>query len=270
MIKLSERMTSTYTTLLTTLNRGVFTITMNRPDVFNACNEALTLELQSAFAEAAASDDVRCVILTGAGRAFCSGQDLKDAPTGGGKRSLQDSLERRYNPIIRLIRELPKPVIAGINGVAAGAGLSLALACDMRIMSASARLVEAFIGIALVPDSGATYFYPRMLGYSKAFEFATLNKPIGADEALQLGLVNYVYHPQAFKDSLHELALQFAQGPTQSYGFVKKMLQRGMTASLDEMLDMEVIYQQRAGDSADYSEGVSAFIEKRSPAFSGK
>ena len=123
-------MTSTYTTLLTSLDRGVFTITMNRPDVFNACNEDLTMELQSAFRYAADDDAVRCVILTGAGRAFCSGQDLKDAPSGGGKRSLQDSLERRYNPIIRLIRELPKPVIAGINGVAAGAGLSLALGDD--------------------------------------------------------------------------------------------------------------------------------------------
>ncbi|MBK9246585.1 MAG: enoyl-CoA hydratase/isomerase family protein [Ignavibacteria bacterium] len=262
-------MTTSYTTLLTTLDNGVFTITMNRPDVFNACNEELTLELQAAFKHATEDNEIRCVVLTGAGRAFCSGQDLKDAPTGGGKRSLQDSLERRYNPIIRLIRELPKPVIAGINGVAAGAGLSLALACDMRIMSASARLVEAFIGIALVPDSGATYFYARMLGYAKAFEFATLNKPIGSDEALNLGLVNHVFHPQAFHDSLKAIALGYAQGPTQSYGFVKKMLQHGMTATLDEMLAMEVIYQQRAGDSADYSEGVSAFIEKRSPKFTG-
>ncbi len=259
-----------YNTLLTSLTDGVFNITMNRPDVFNACNEELTLELQSAFGEASVNDAVRSVVLTGAGKAFCSGQDLKDAPSGGGKRSLQDSLERRYNPIIRAIRDLPKPVIAGINGVAAGAGLSLALACDMRIMSSSARLVEAFIGIALVPDSGATYWYPRMLGYAKAFEFATLNKPLSADDALQLGLVNHVFHPQAFKDSLDAIALQYAQGPTQSYGFVKKMLQAGMTATLDEMLDMEVDYQQRAGNSADYTEGVSAFIEKRKPKFSGK
>ena len=147
-----------YNTLLTSLTDGVFNITMNRPDFFNACNEELTLELQSAFGEASVNDAVRSVVLTGAGKAFCSGQDLKDAPSGGGKRSLQDSLERRYNPIIRAIRDLPKPVIAGINGVAAGAGLSLALACDMRIISSSARLVEAFIGIALVRDSGATYW----------------------------------------------------------------------------------------------------------------
>jgi 2-(1,2-epoxy-1,2-dihydrophenyl)acetyl-CoA isomerase len=259
-----------YNSLLTSLSEGVYTITMNRPDVFNACNEELTLELQSAFGVASSNDAIRCVVLTGAGKAFCSGQDLKDAPSGGGKRSLQDSLERRYNPIIRAIRDLPKPVIAGINGVAAGAGLSLALACDMRIMSSAARLVEAFIGIALVPDSGATYFYPRMLGYAKAFEFATLNKPLSADDALQLGLVNHVFHPQAFKDSLNAIAVQYAQGPTQSYGFVKKMLQRGMTVSLDEMLDMEVDYQQRAGNSEDYSEGVTAFIEKRKPKFSGK
>jgi len=189
----------TFESILTSLNAGIFTITLNRPDSYNACNEQLTTELQTALQYAHDTDDVRCVVLTGAGKAFCSGQDLKDAPSGGGKRSLKDSLERRYNPIIRLITTLPKPVIAGINGVAAGAGLSLALACDVRVMSASAKLVEAFIGIALIPDSGATYFYTKMLGYAKAFEFATLNKPIAADEALSLGLVNQVLHPGAFQ-----------------------------------------------------------------------
>lgn len=260
----------TFNTLLYNLNDGVLTITLNRPDVFNACNEELTTELQQAFAAAAENDEVRCVVLTGAGKAFCSGQDLKDAPSGDGKRSLADSLRRRYNPIIRAITELPKPVIAGINGVAAGAGLSLALACDMRVMNSAARLVEAFIGIALVPDSGANYFYPRMLGYAKAFEFTTLNKPIGADEALRLGLVNSVFHPQAFTESLQAIALQYAKGPTQTYGFVKKLLQRGMTSTLDEILEMEVEYQQRAGESQDYAEGVKAFIEKRAPVFTGK
>jgi len=129
----------TYETILTDLTTGIYTITLNRPDSYNACNEQLTNELQSAFQFAHDNDEVRCVVLTGAGKAFCSGQDLKDAPSGGGKRSLKDSLERRYNPIIRLITSLPKPVIAGINGVAAGAGLSLALACDVRIMNASAN-----------------------------------------------------------------------------------------------------------------------------------
>ncbi len=190
----------TFETIIASLNAGIFTITLNRPESYNACNEQLTQELQTALQFAHDTDDVRCVVLTGAGKAFCSGQDLKDAPSGGGKRSLKDSLERRYNPIIRLITTLPKPVIAGINGVAAGAGLSLALACDVRIMSASAKLVEAFIGIALIPDSGATFFYTKMLGYAKAFEFATENKPIASDEALALGLVNQVLHPGAFQD----------------------------------------------------------------------
>ncbi len=259
-----------FNTLLYDSADGVLTITLNRPDVYNACNEELTSELRQAFAAAESDDGTRAIILTGAGKAFCSGQDLKDAPSGDGKRSLEDSLQRRYNPIVRAIRNIPKPVIAGINGVAAGAGLSLALACDMRVMSASARLVEAFIGIALVPDSGANYFYPRMLGYAKAFEFATLNKPVSADEALSLGLTNYVFHPQAFAESLRALAMQYAQGPTQTYGFVKKLLQRGMTASLDEMLDMETEYQQRAGESHDYAEGVKAFTEKRAPNFIGR
>jgi 2-(1,2-epoxy-1,2-dihydrophenyl)acetyl-CoA isomerase len=258
-----------FSTLLYELNEGVLTITLNRPDVFNACNEDLTSELQAAFKNAADDSAVRCVVLTGAGKAFCSGQDLKDAPKGGGKRSLSDSLERRYNPIIRAMRDLPKPIIAGINGVAAGAGLSLALGADVRIMSSAARLVEAFSAIALVPDSGASYFYPRMMGYSRAFEFATLNKPISANEALRLGIVSSVVSPSAFKSALFKTAKVYADGPTKTYGYVKKMLQRGMTASLDEMLEMEKEYQQLAGDSADYTEGVLAFVEKRPAKFSG-
>ncbi len=259
-----------YTTIQYDLSEGICTIALNRPDVFNACNEDLTSELQHALKAATDNDQVRCVVLRGNGRAFCSGQDLKDAPGSEGRGSLQDSLQRRYNPIIRLMRDMPKPIIAGINGVAAGAGLSLALAADLRVMSSSARLVEAFAAIALVPDSGATYFYPRMLGYSKAFEFATLNKAITAEEALSLGLVNMVASPDAFPEALLSLAEQYASGPTQSFGYVKMLLQKGMTASLEEMLAEEEVYQQKAGESADYAEGIKAFTEKRAPNFQGR
>jgi len=259
-----------FETVLYGTDNGVATITLNRPDSYNAANEQLTADVKAALDLAGASDEVRVVVLTGAGKAFCSGQDLKDAPTGDGKRSLRDSLERRYNPIIRTMQSMPKPVIAGINGVAAGAGLSLALAADVRIMSASARFVEAFIGIALIPDSGATWFYPRLMGYTKAFEFATMNKPINADEALHLGMVNAVVHPKAFSTALQKFARKYADGPTQSFGFVKMLLQKGMTATLDEALELEKEYQQRAGESSDYREGVNAFIEKRLPRFSGK
>ncbi len=259
----------TFETILYTVANGVGTITLNRPESFNAANEQLTTELQAALADAASNEDVRVLVLTGAGKAFCSGQDLKDAPKTGDKRDLRDSIQRRYNPIIRAMRQMPKPIVCGINGVAAGAGLSLALAADVRIMSSSARLVEAFIGIALIPDSGATWFYPRMLGYAKAFEFATLNQPIGAEKALELGLVNSVVHPKAFAAALAATAQQYATGPTQTYGFVKMLLQKGLTSTLDEMLDEEAEYQQKAGDSSDYSEGVRAFIEKRSPNFTG-
>ncbi len=259
-----------YETILYQVSDGVARITLNRPDVFNACNEQLTTDLRAALEQAAGDDAVRCIVLTGAGRAFCSGQDLKEAPEPGTQRDLRDSLQRRYNPIIRLMRQMPKPIIAGINGVAAGAGLSLALAADIRIMSTDARLVEAFIAIALIPDSGATFFYPRMLGYAKAFEFATLNKPISADEAYRLGLVNMLASPRAFPHALDAVAQKYAQGPTQTYGYVKMLLQRGLVSTLEEMLELEEEYQQRAGNSEDYREGVAAFREKRSPNFKGR
>ncbi|MBI2793243.1 MAG: enoyl-CoA hydratase/isomerase family protein [Ignavibacteria bacterium] len=257
-------------TVLYSVTDGVAFVTLNRPESYNAANEQLTTDLRAALTTAAEANEVRVVVITGAGKAFCSGQDLKDAPTADGKRSLRDSLERRYNPIIRLMREMPKPIIAGINGVAAGAGMSIALAADYRIMSTSARFVEAFIGIALIPDSGATWFYPRMMGYTKAFEFATLNKPITAAEALQMGMVNAIAHPRSFKHAVDKISLTYAGGPTQSYGFVKMLLQRSMNVPLDDMLALEREYQQRAGESSDYREGVAAFVEKRKAKFSGR
>ncbi|MCX7930372.1 MAG: enoyl-CoA hydratase-related protein [Chlorobi bacterium] len=258
-----------FSTILYNESDAIARITLNRPDVFNACNEQLTAELRQALEHAAQNDSVRCIVLTGAGRAFCSGQDLKEAPQAGSQRDLRDSLHRRYNPIIRLMRSIPKPIIAGINGVAAGAGLSLALAADIRIMSTAARLVEAFIGIALIPDSGATFFYPRMLGYAKAFEFATLNKAIGPDEAYRLGLVNMLASPRAFPHALDTIARTYASGPTRTYGMIKMLLQKGLVSTLDEMLELEEQYQQLAGESDDYREGVAAFREKRAPNFTG-
>lgn len=258
-------------TILTSLEEYVYTITLNRPEQFNAANEQLTTELLQAIRFANSESDVRCVVIKGAGKAFCSGQDLKEAPsTGEGRRDLADSLERRYNPIIRGIREIPKPVIAAINGVAAGAGLSIALATDIRVMSTAARLVEAFIGIALIPDSGATFFYPRIMGYSRAFEFAVLNKPINADEALNLGLVSHTASPGAFEETVLAMAKRYAQAPTRTVGYIKELLQRSLSSSLNEMLDIETMYQQLAGDSDDYKEGVDAFIEKRPPLFTGR
>lgn len=258
------------TTLLVTIDSGVMNIRLNRPDVFNACNNAMTTELQQVLEEARTNDTVRCIVLTGSGRAFCSGQDLKEAPGSEGQGTLRDALEQRYNPIIRAMTSLPKPVIASINGVAAGAGLSLALAADIRIMSSSAKLVEAFAAIALVPDSGATFFYTQMLGYARAFEFATRNGQFTAEQALQLGMVNSVVSPDVLDEAVKALALEYAQGPTTSYGFIKTLLRRAQTATLSEMLDDEREYQQKAGETLDYSEGVRAFQEKRKPLFSGR
>lgn len=248
---------------------GTATIRLNRPEVYNALNDEITFELQRAFKEVGKDDTVRVVVLTGEGKAFCAGQDLKASATAG-KRSFMDSLRKRYNPIIRAMRTLPKPVICRLNGVAAGAGCSLALACDMIIASEDATLVEVFVNIGLVPDSGSSFFLPRLVGMAKAFELCAMGSKVKAREALTLGLVNKVVAADQLDATVREYTDYFAAAPTKAIGLIKKMLNRSAHATLDDMLEYEAYCQEIAGNSEDYKEGSTAFLEKRKPRFTGK
>ena len=258
-----------YKFLLFRNEQGIATISLNRPEVYNALNDEITYELQDALREAARDESIRVVVITGQGKAFCAGQDLKASPVSGG-RSFMDSLQKRYNPIIRAMRGLPKPVICRLNGVAAGAGCSIALACDMIIASEEATLIEIFINIGLVPDSGSSYFLSRLAGSAKAFELCTMGTRIKASEGVALGLINRCVPPQQLDDALKEYTDYFSKAPTKSIGLIKKMLQKATHATLDEMLDYEAYCQEIAGSTEDYREGVAAFLAKRSPRFSGK
>lgn len=257
-----------FTTLLYSSVDRVLTITMNRPDVYNALNEQMKKELNDAFREAETDPGVRCIILRGAGeKAFCSGQDLKEHSDT--KRSLKESLLKSYNPLIRRMRTIEKPVIGMINGVAAGAGCSLALACDLRIMSSTAKLIEVFIRIGLVPDSGSHWFLPRLVGMARAFEYAATGRDITAEEAERVGLVNTVVPPDQLEISTSELARSLASAPTRSVGLIKRTLNKAMTLDLDALLDYEASIQQIASETADHREGLTAFLEKRPPRFTG-
>jgi 2-(1,2-epoxy-1,2-dihydrophenyl)acetyl-CoA isomerase len=251
------------------VGKGVATITLNRPEVYNALNDGITYELQDALKKVAKDEAIRVVVLTGAGKAFCSGQDLK-AASGQEKRSFLDSLHKRYNPIIIAMRNLPKPIICKLNGVAAGAGCSLALACDMIIASEEATLIEVFINIGLVPDSGSSYFLPRLVGKAKAFELCSMGSKVKANEALQLGLINRVAKADQLDLVLQEYIDYFSKAPTKSIGLIKRMLEKSATSTLDEMLEYEAYCQEIAGTSHDYKEGVTAFLEKRKPDFRGQ
>jgi 2-(1,2-epoxy-1,2-dihydrophenyl)acetyl-CoA isomerase len=258
-----------FSTLLTPMTGGVLTITMNRPDVYNALNEQMKADLNEAFREAEKDPAVRCVVLRGTGdKAFCAGQDLKEHGTT--KRSLKESLERSYNPLIRRMRTMEKPVIGMINGVAAGAGCSLALACDMRVMSSGAKLIEVFVRIALVPDSGSHWFLPRLVGMGRAFEYAATGRDCGAEEAERVGLVNRVVSPDDLEKATMELAQTLAGGPTRTYGLIKRTLNKALSCDLQELLDYEAMIQQIASESEDHREGVQAFLEKRPPVFKGR
>ncbi len=248
---------------------GVATITLNRPEVYNALNDEITFELQDAFKSVAKDQAVRVVILTGEGKAFCSGQDLK-ASSSQGKRSFLDSLHKRYNPLILGMRNLPKPIVCRLNGVAAGAGCSRALACDIIVASDDATLIEVFINIGLVPDSGSSYFLPRLTGMARAFELCSMGNRIKALEAFELGLVNKVVKPEELDTAVKNYTDYFAQAPTRAIGLIKKMLNKSATSTLEEMLEYEAYCQEIAGSTHDHKEGVTAFLEKRKPAFKGQ
>ena len=252
--------------VLTARADAVLTITLNRPDVFNAFNRALHAELRVAL-ETAADPAVRAVVITGAGRGFCAGQDLREFSAL--EKSLREELEETYHPNIRLIRGLAKPVIAAVNGPAAGAGLSLASACDVRVASTAAAFVPGFVGIGLVPDSGGTWFLHRLLGFARAFEWMSSNRKLGAEEALAWGLVSEVIPAEGFDARVAELAAGWAALPTLAVAMTKQLFEHAHTASLEEQLALEAELQQTAVDSADFAEGVAAFLEKRSPSFTG-
>ncbi len=250
------------------VTEGVATVTLNRPEVYNALNDAITYELQDVFKLIARDQGVRVVVLTGEGKAFCSGQDLK-AVSGTEKRSFIESLHKRYNPLIAAMQSLPKPIVCRLNGVAAGAGCSIALACDIIVASDEATLIEVFINIGLVPDSGSSFFLPRLVGRAKAFEMCAMGNRIKGKAAEAMGLVNKSVPADQLDAAVNEYVSYFATAPTKAIGLIKKMLNRSSKSSLEEMLDYEAYCQEIAGSSTDYKEGVAAFLEKRKPNFTG-
>lgn len=258
-----------YNTLLLEISDHVATLTLNRPDSYNAINDEISYELQDAWKQLKRNDEVRVVVLTGAGKAFCSGQDLK-AIKDSKDRNLAESLHKRYNPIIKAMRGLPKPIVCKLNGVAAGAGCSLALASDLIVASARASLIEVFVNVGLVLDSGSSYFLPRLVGSIKAFELATMGSKVKAEEALALGMVNKVVPPEELDEAVQAYTDYYKQAPTKAIGLMKQMLNKSFHSDLPTMLEYEAYCQEIAGNSADYKEGVAAFNEKRKPNFTGQ
>lgn len=251
------------------VENGIATIMLNRPDVFNAFNDTQSYELQDALKQAKRDEAVRCVVLTGAGKAFCSGQDLK-AIAQTENRSLSESLYKRYNPIIKAMRDLPKPIICRLNGVAAGAGCSLALASDIIVAADHASLIEVFVNVGLVLDSGSSYFLPRLVGSARAFEMSTMGSKVKAQQAYEWGMINKVVPAEELDAAVASYTDYYAQAPTKAIAMMKKMLNKSFHSDLDTMLEYEAFCQELAGRSEDYKEGVKAFNEKRKPEFKGR
>jgi 2-(1,2-epoxy-1,2-dihydrophenyl)acetyl-CoA isomerase len=246
---------------------GVLTITLNRPDVLNAFDSAMHAAFKEALGEAG-DPDVRAVVLTGVGRGFCVGQDLNEFKEVAG--DIGGRLRSTYNPNVRALRALEKPVIAAVNGPAAGAGLSLACACDLRLAATSASFVPAFVRIGLVPDTGATYFIARLLGYSRAFEWLCSGRALSAADAHAWGLVAEVVGDGRLLARAADVAATLTALPTRAIGLTKRLLERAGLSSLEDQLELEADLQTEAAQSADFKEGVAAFLEKREPRFSGR
>jgi 2-(1,2-epoxy-1,2-dihydrophenyl)acetyl-CoA isomerase len=261
-----------YTTIEVQRDGAVQTLRLNRPDVLNAFNDAMLSELLDALKTAERDDSVRCLVITGNGRAFSSGQDLDDVKARYEQPQapeLGEHLRRLYNPLIQRLRTIEKPVIAAVNGVAAGAGCSLALACDLRIVAASASFIEVFINVGLVPDSGSTFMLTRLIGLSRAMDLCFTGRKVTADEALQIGLCNQVVADDQLQPETAKLAAKLAALPTKAIGLTKRALNRSWFVTLEDQLAYEALLQTAAGRTQDHVEGVKAFLEKRKPQFKG-
>jgi 2-(1,2-epoxy-1,2-dihydrophenyl)acetyl-CoA isomerase len=256
-------------TLLVKKENALATLTLNRPKAFNSFNREMAFALIDALADCASDDSVRVIVLTGNGKAFCAGQDLFEATEDNGI-SFEMILNDHYNPIIKAIRTISKPVIAAVNGIAAGAGANIAFCCDMTIAKSSAAFTQAFSKIGLVPDSGGTFFLPKLVGLQRATAMMMLSNKISAQEAVNIGLIYQSFEDDVFDENLSKLALKLSRMPTKALGMTKELINAGFSNNLHEQLKMEGEYQIKASESYDYNEGVNAFLEKRRPEFLGK
>lgn len=256
-------------TLKINKENGVATLTLNRPKAFNSFNRKMAFALIAALNDCSADNEVRVIVLAGEGKAFCAGQDLVEATEDNGV-TFEMILKEHYNPIILAIRNNKKPVIAAVNGVAAGAGANIAFACDMTLAKASASFTQAFSKIGLVPDSGGTFFLPRLVGLQRATAMMMLSNKVTAQEAVDMGLIYQVIEDEKFEEVVQKLAGKLAKMPTKAFAMTKELINAGLTNNLEDQLAMEGKYQIKASQSYDYNEGVNAFLEKRKPEFKGE
>ncbi len=266
-------MTSDEKPILVANKEGVRTLTLNRPAVLNAVDLDLIDALNRAIAAAGADKNIRCLVITGAGRAFCAGQDLGVLAEGHRAKNPVDLgalIRDHYNPAITKLRALEKPVIAAVNGAAAGAGCSLALACDFRIVAESASFIQAFVKVGLLPDVGSTWMLPRLVGEAKALEMALTGRKVGAKEALEIGLATQVVTDAQLSSTVEDLARRLADLPTKAIGLAKRAIHKAWTSEFGDQLALEAALQTEAGRSQDHREGVAAFVEKRKPVFKGR
>ena len=255
--------------LKVTLENGVCTMTLNRPEVFNSFNKSMAIALQDALKTAEKDDAVRCIVLTGEGKAFCAGQDLAEATDPNGPE-LKQIVKEHYNPIIALIRTIEKPIIGAVNGVAAGAGANIALACDITIASENASFIQAFSKIGLIPDSGGTFFLPRIIGFQKAMTLMMTGDKVSAQEAVDMNMIYKSVPADQFAEVIRLFSENLAKMPTKALGLTKRAMNQSMQNDLTQQLALEELLQTEAGQTHDFNEGVQSFLEKRKPVFVGK